>query len=175
MPLRESIKNGLDHKTLGEVEMFEQMLHDLIHKSGGGICSLAGRMGYMGAAGEISLGNEVCPTNQQAKFGALELFVALVKVPKRDRERFMGNLDAMLGRDMVANHAVHYGSIMQGMAALSHELNEVNAAVFDSLADDGKLSQRERMFIAKETDDVIERAKALKESLFSGVRVNESA
>lgn len=174
MPLRNSIRKALDHKTLADVDMFEHMIYELVHNSGGGVGSLAGRMGYVGSGARESLQNEVCATKTNTKFGALELFVALVKVPARDRERFMASFDAMLGRDMGCANAVHFDTVMGEMAALSKELNEVSAAVFESLSNDGKLSKRERIAIAKETDDVIERAKVLKESLFNGVRVNES-
>jgi len=173
MPLRDSIKNALDHKTLANVDMFEQMIYELIHHSGGGIGSLSGRMGYMGEAGEVSLGNEVCPTNKQAKFGALELFVALVKVPKRDRERFMDSLDGLLGREAdCAGQVGSYGSVMAELAKLGKEQNDVNTTVFESLEDDNRLDKRERLKIGKELDDVIERAKATKAALVSGCEVN---
>lgn len=173
MPLRDSIKNALDHKTLADVDMFEQMVHDLIHKSGGGIGSLAGRMGYVGKAGEVSLGNEVCLTNKGFKFGALELFIALVKVPKRDRERFMSSFDGLLGRDECSGGVVgSYSSVMSELARLGKEQNDVNTVVFESLENDNQLDKRERLEIAKEIDDVIERAHATKAALVSGCEVN---
>ena len=47
MPLRDSIRNRLDHQTLGLVDMFEQMLYELAHQSAGGIGSVAARAGYI--------------------------------------------------------------------------------------------------------------------------------
>lgn len=172
MALRSSIREALDHKTLSDVEMFEQMIFDLVHGSGGGVGSLAGRMGYVGKAGSESLQNEVCATNSRFKFGALELFVALVKVPVRDRERFLNSLDSLLGREAVCS--VSYESVMGELAALGKEQNDVNTAVFKSLEGDNHLDQRERVAISKELDDVIDRANSTKASLLQGDELHGS-
>ena len=171
MPLRESMQQHLGHKVLADVDMFEQLIYELVHHSAGGVGSLAGRMGYTGAE---SLINEVCQTNKQAKFGALELFVALLKVPTRDRERFMQSLTDLLGVDCPRKGGDAFApsqNLMVMFAALGKEQNEVNTALFEALADDAHIDTRERAHLVSELDDVIKAAANLKVSLLQGAKV----
>lgn len=169
MPLRESIKNCLDHRTLASVDMFEQALYELVHHSAGEIGTLSGRMGY---SSPEALANEVCLTNQRFKFGALEMMVALLKVPSRDRERFLTTLDSLVGRGEVSSHKRHCSSLMRAFTALGKEHNDVTTALFESLEFDGELDDRERLAMVAELDDVIDKANEAKDALVAGVPVN---
>lgn len=141
MPLRQSQQNNLDSKTLDFAQVMEREVYELVHHSPGGAHTLSIRLGYPSME---ALANEVCLTNERAKFGAVDFFIALLKT---GNYRSLDVLDSMLGRKQVKQ--ARFDNLFKALAALGSEQSDVNSVVLEALAD-GELSPREKVEINKE-------------------------